>query len=280
MGRSARSTFVVQPGKTHPRDYPADAPSKGPDDKSEGAADLSGLRSKLAVQQEMLYACGTAGDPRSILLVLQGMDTSGKGGVSSDVVSAFNPAGVHFASFKAPTPKELKHDFLWRIHKQVPAAGQVGVFDRSHYEDVLVAKVRKLAADSVIEERYSRINDFEAELTATGVTVVKCFLHIDFNEQRQRLLAWLDDPTKHWKFREGDIDDRQLWPDFEDAYAAALGRCSTAQSPWYVIPSNKKWYRNWAVASIMLETFEDMKLTYPEVDLDFQRLKERLAPPN
>lgn len=242
--------------------------------------DLAGLRSKLAAQQEMLYARGAAGDPRSILLVLQGMDTSGKGGVSADVVSTFNPAGVHFAAFKAPTPKELKHDFLWRIHKQIPAAGQVGVFDRSHYEDVLVAKVRKLAADSVIEERYSRINDFEAELTASGVTIVKCFLHIDFDEQRARLLARLDDPTKHWKFREGDIDDRQLWPEFEDAYAAALGRCSTAQSPWYVIPSNKKWYRDWAVASILLETFQDMKLSYPEVDLDITRMKERLAPPN
>ncbi|CAM3559956.1 PPK2 family polyphosphate kinase [Smaragdicoccus niigatensis] len=280
MGRSARSTFVVQPGKTHPRDYPADAPSKGPDDKTEGGTALAELRSKLAVQQDMLYARGAEGDPRSILLVLQGMDTSGKGGVTGDVVSAFNPAGVRFASFKAPTSEELKHDFLWRIHKQVPAAGLIGVFDRSHYEDVLVVKVRKLAEASVIEQRYSRINDFEAELTASGVTVVKCFLHISFDEQRERLLARLDDPAKHWKFREGDIDDRQLWPAFEDAYATALGRCSTAQSPWYVIPSNKKWYRNWAIASILLETFEDMNLSYPEVDLDFKRLKERLAPPN
>jgi PPK2 family polyphosphate:nucleotide phosphotransferase len=280
MPQSARSTFAVQPGKTHPRDYPANATPLGPTEKRDGEAELAKIHSKLADLQEMLYARAAEGDPRRILLVLQGMDTSGKGGVTSDVVGAFNPSGVHVASFKAPTVEELKHDFLWRIRKQVPAAGMIGVFDRSHYEDVLVVKVRKLAPESVIEERYSQINDFEAELTASGVTVVKCFLHIDYDEQRERLLARLDDPTKHWKFREGDIDDRQLWPDFENAYDAALGRCSTAQSPWYVIPSNKKWYRNWAIASILRETLEEMDLSYPKVDLHIPRLKQRLAPPN
>ena len=280
MGRSARSAFAVQPGKTHPRDYACDATPIGPDSKTESESSLGKIRSTLADLQEILYARGAEGDRRRILLVLQGMDTSGKGGVTSDVVGAFNPSGVHFASFKKPTPEELEHDFLWRIRKQVPEAGFIGIFDRSHYEDVLVVKVRKFAEESVIEQRYSLINDFEAELAADGVTVVKCFLHIDFDEQRERLLARLDDPTKHWKFREGDIDDRQLWPDFQDAYGAALARCSTAGSPWYVIPSNKKWYRNWAIASILLETLEDMDLSYPSVDLDVPRLKKRLEAPN
>ena len=249
--------------------------------KAEGARALAAGLDDLNELQERLFAESRAGVAKdAVLLVLQAMDSAGKGGIVRHVVGGVDPQGVSLTAFKAPTDEERAHDFLWRIEKRLPEPGFIGVFDRSHYEDVLVVKVRKLAEASVIEGRYSRINDFEAELTASGVTVVKCFLHIDFDEQRERLLARLDDPAKHWKFREGDIDDRQLWPAFEDAYAAALGRCSTAQSPWYVIPSNKKWYRNWAIASILLETFEDMNLSYPEVDLDFKRLKERLAPPN
>lgn len=280
MGQTARDTFAAQPQKPHPQDYSSDATPIGPQSKDDAAEELATLQAELAESQEMLFARGIEGDPRRVLLVLQGMDTSGKGGVTEAVVGAFNPSGVHFASFKKPTAEELAQHFLWRIRKRVPSAGQVGVFDRSHYEDVLVVKVRELIPAAEIDKRYDEINAFEAELAEGGVRVVKCFLHIDYDEQRKRLLARLDDPAKHWKFREGDIDDRALWPAFQDAYGVALTRCSTATAPWYVIPANRKWYRNWAIAKILAETFEDMNLSYPSVELDVPRLQKRLEPPN
>jgi PPK2 family polyphosphate:nucleotide phosphotransferase len=222
--------------------------------------------------QECLHAEGK----RSVLIVLQGMDTSGKDGTVRYALRGLNPQGVRIVSFKAPTPGERRHDFLWRIRRQLPRPGEIAIFNRSHYEDVLIAKVRALAAPEVIDARYGIINRFEAELVKHGTTLVKVFLHISPEEQRKRLLARLGEPEKHWKFSSGDISERPHWPDYENAYAAALARCSTVGAPWYVVPANRKWYRNWAVSQLLIETMEDMKLTYPNPHLDVRALKKTL----
>jgi PPK2 family polyphosphate:nucleotide phosphotransferase len=223
-----------------------------------------------------LQECLHAEAKRSVLIVLQGMDTSGKDGTVRYALRGLNPQGVRIVSFKAPTPGERRHDFLWRIKRQAPRAGEIVIFNRSHYEDVLIAKVRELAPPKVIEARYGIINRFEAELVKHGTRVVKLFLHISEEEQRARLLARLGEPDKHWKFSGSDISERRYWDKYEQAYAAALGRCSTEDAPWYVVPANRKWYRNWAVSQILIETMEEMKLTYPNPHLDVRALKKRL----
>lgn len=265
---------------TAPTDAPAssvDADSTpGVEDRDEAESELRDLTEKLEGLQERLWAEGS----RSLLVVLQGMDTSGKGGTLEHVVSSMNPAGVDVASFKKPTDEELAHHFLWRIEKRLPGPGEVVVFDRSHYEDVLVVRVHGLAEEGVWRARYDEINDFERRVTAAGTTIVKCFLHISYDEQRERLLARLDDPSKHWKFREGDIDERALWKDYMAAYDEAIARCSTDAAPWFVIPADRKWYRNWAVATLLVETLERMDPRYPSTNLDVPALKARLAPPN
>jgi PPK2 family polyphosphate:nucleotide phosphotransferase len=205
------------------------------------------------------------------------MDTSGKGGVMRSAVGLFDPQGVHIKAFKAPTPAERRQDFLWRIEKEVPAAGKVGIFDRSHYEDVLIARVRKLAPAKEIERRYAAINAFEARLVASGTAVIKCMLHISAEEQRKRLLARLDDPSKHWKFDPRDLDERALWSEYERAYEIALERCNTRAAPWLVVPSDQKWYRNWAVARVLLEALRAMKLEWPRARFDVEAQKRRLA---
>jgi PPK2 family polyphosphate:nucleotide phosphotransferase len=187
---------------------------------------------------------------------------------------------VHIVSFKKPTPAELRHHFLWRVRRAVPAAGMIGIFDRSHYEDVLVARVHQLAPAAVIERRYAEIDRFERQLAAAGVAVVKCFLHLSYGEQRERLLARLDDPSKHWKFNEGDLAERARWDEYQEAYRIALERCSTPEAPWYAIPADRKWYRNWAVVCLLHETLTDLDPHYPTPDLDVRALKKRLAPPN
>ena len=235
---------------------------------------------ELAAWQERLYAEATAGETRSVLLVLQGMDTAGKGGVVEHVVGLLGPEGTKVTAFKKPTPQELSHSFLWRIRRALPAPGQVGVFDRSQYEDVLVVAVHGLIDEAETERRYRRINAFEADLAAGGTTVVKCFLNASFDTQRERLLARLDDPAKHWKFNEADIDERQLWPGYQQAYLRALRATSTEAAPWFVIPSDRKWYRNWAVGELLRETLEGLGPEYPKTELDVDRLKARLAPPN
>ncbi|HEY9289672.1 MAG TPA: PPK2 family polyphosphate kinase, partial [Microlunatus sp.] len=222
---------------------------------------------------------GTDGG-RSVLLVLQGMDTAGKGGVIDHVVGLVGPSSAHIRAFKKPSPEELSHDFLWRIRKALPGPGMIGVFDRSHYEDVLVPVVHDQIDDAERAERYKLINDFEAGLDENGTTVIKCFLHLSYDRQRERLLARLDDPTKHWKFNEADITERRLWPDYQRAYADALAATSTENAPWYAVPSDHKWYRNWAVATILLSTLRDLDPQYPSTDLDLPRLRARLAPPN
>jgi PPK2 family polyphosphate:nucleotide phosphotransferase len=280
---SVRETLRVPKGTGGTVDLSAIDPRGkpvGPEDKSAAAEELADLGVRLDGLQEALYAEGTGGGRRSVLLVLQGMDTSGKGGVIGHVVGLVNPQGVQIASFKRPTPEELSHDFLWRIRKQVPAPGRIGVFDRSHYEDVLIARVDSLVPEEVWQARYQQIVDFEHELTEQGVTVVKCMLHISPQEQAERLLARLDDPAKRWKYNPGDLDARAKWPAYQQAYEAALERCDTDAAPWYVIPSDRKWYRNWAIAAILAETLEDLAPVFPppDFDVDEQRalLKESL----
>jgi PPK2 family polyphosphate:nucleotide phosphotransferase len=247
-----------------------------PGKKTKTLEDTQSMGPVLAGLQERLWAEGR----RSVLLLLQGIDTAGKGGVVTHVVGMLGPEGVKITAFKKPTAEEAAHHFLWRIRKALPPRGVVGVFDRSHYEDVLVPRVHKTMPEEQWRRRYGEINAFEADLTAAGTTVVKCFLHIGYAEQRERLLARLDDPTKHWKFREADIDERAFWSDYQDAYAEMLQECSTEHAPWYVVPSDHKWYRNWAISQILREVFDELDPQYPQANLDVARLRERLQPPH
>ena len=233
--------------------------------------------SRLDHLQEALYAQATGGGRRAVLLVLQGMDTSGKGGVIRYVGGLVNPQGLHIATFKKPTPEELAHHFLWRIRNQVPRPGFIGIFDRSHYEDVLVARVESLVPEEVWRRRYDEINAFEAELTEKGVTVLKCMLHISPEEQAERLLARLDDPAKRWKYNPGDLDARAKWWEYMQAYADAMRACDSDTAPWYVVPSDRKWYRNWAVAALLDETLTEMDPTFPQPDFDVDAERARLA---
>ena len=208
------------------------------------------------------------------------MDTSGKGGTLRHVFSAMNPAGVEVTAFRKPTQEELEHHFLWRIERRLPVPGEVMVFDRSHYEDVLIVRVRSLVSEDVWRARFEEIRVFEERVVAAGTTIVKCMLHISYDEQRERLLARLDDPAKHWKFNEGDIEERTLWEDYQAAYEDAIRECSTETAPWHVIPADRKWYRNWAISKLLVETLERMDPRLPQPDLDVEALKARLAPPN
>lgn len=217
------------------------------------------LLERLATLQDAFHADGR----HALLLVLQGRDASGKDGVIKTVYGAFNPTGVQVSAFGPPTPLELRHDFLWRVHQVVPPRGMVGVFNRSHYEDVLAVRVRQLAPAPVWRARFEQINHFEAMLHASGVVIRKCFLHISQDEQKQRLLARLDDPTKNWKFRLEDLDDRARWDDYTEAYMDVLNRCSTPDAPWYVVPADNKALRNYCVARVLVETLESLAPTYP-----------------
>ena len=229
-------------------------------------------RAKLFDLQERLFA----EKKRSLLIVLQGMDGSGKDGTITHVIGDLNPQGVTIAAFKAPTPEEKRHGFLWRIRKRLPEPGMIAIFNRSHYEDVLIARVHSLAPPAVIERRYGLINTFERELTRTGTKVVKFCLDISYQEQRDRFLSRLKDPDKRWKFSEHDIDERAYWDDYMGAYSLAITKCSTDYAPWYVVPANDKDYRNWAVARILVETLEEMNPQYPKPRLDIPRLVKRL----
>jgi PPK2 family polyphosphate:nucleotide phosphotransferase len=243
--------------------------------KKSGKADLWATGEELFDLQQRLFA-GKDDGQRSVLLMLQGMDTSGKGGTLKHTVGLVDPQGVKITSFKAPTKEELAHDFLWRIRKGAPGPGMIGVFDRSHYEDVLIARVRELASPDEIERRYDAINEFEAELVAGGATLVKCMLHISPEEQKARLLARLDDPTKHWKYNPGDLEERARWADYRTAYESTLERNNTEAAPWHVIPADKKWYRNLAVGSLLLETLRRLDPQWPKADFDVKVEKQRL----
>jgi PPK2 family polyphosphate:nucleotide phosphotransferase len=245
--------------------------------KKAGEAALSDLGPTLIELQTKLYANRRYADAPRLLLVLQGMDTSGKGGILKHTVGLFDPVGVKITSFKAPTEEERAHDFLWRIEKAVPERGYVGVFDRSHYEDVLIQRVHSFAPPDEIERRYGAINDFEQRLVDEGTVVVKCMLHISPAEQKKRLLARLDDPTKHWKYNPGDVDERQFWAQYAEAYEIALERTSTETAPWHIVPSDRKWYRNLAVARMLQESLEQLDLEWPRADFDVEAERRRLA---
>jgi len=237
-------------------------------DKVDAAAHLIEVDERLSALQERLWAEGVGGGRRRIVLLLQGMDTSGKDGVIRSVAGALNPQGVSVTSFKAPSAEELRHDFLWRIDRAVARPGYLGVFNRSQYEDVLIVRVHGLVPESEWSTRYQRINDFESRLSDDGVVWVKVMLHISPEAQKERLLARLDDPTKYWKFNPADLAERALWTDYAAAYDELLQRCSTDAAPWYVVPSDHKWYRNWAVSHLVLGALEAMAPQYPVADFN------------
>jgi PPK2 family polyphosphate:nucleotide phosphotransferase len=199
-----------------------------------------------------------------VLVVLQALDTGGKDGVIRRVFDGVNPQGVRVASFKVPTEEELDHDYLWRVHKAVPGRGEMVIFNRSHYEDVLVVRVHNIVPPEVWKKRYEQINAFERHLAENGTTILKFYLHIDPEEQKERLQARLDDPTKRWKFRLGDLEERKLWNDYTEAYEEALSKTSTEHAPWYIVPANRKWYRDLVISSVLVETLKNLDMTYPE----------------
>jgi PPK2 family polyphosphate:nucleotide phosphotransferase len=242
------------------------------------AGQLESAGIELARYQQQLYATAKrGGDRRRLLLVLQAMDCGGKDGTIKNVAGTMNPQGMHIVGFGPPTEEERAHHYLWRIRRALPEPGYVGVFNRSHYEDVLVVRVHDLVPRRVWSRRYDEINRFERDLVGDGLVLVKVMLHISPEEQKARLLERLTDPAKHWKYSPGDVDERALWADYQRAYADALARCSTQHAPWYVVPADRKWYRNWAVSHLLRETFADMKLSYPPADFDVAAECRRLS---
>jgi PPK2 family polyphosphate:nucleotide phosphotransferase len=232
--------------------------------KAEAKALLEKQKEKLAELQTVLYADGS----QSLLVVLQAMDAGGKDGCIRNVFTGMNPQGVRVASFKAPTAEELAHDFLWRIHKEVPRKGMVGVFNRSHYEDVLIVRVKNLVPKKIWSKRYELINAFEESLTAAGTKIIKIYLHVDKDEQKQRLQERLNTPEKNWKFNPGDLPERENWDAYMKAFKDVFEECSSPEAPWYVVPANNKWHRDVVVAQIIIETLQSMKLNYPAPDYD------------
>jgi PPK2 family polyphosphate:nucleotide phosphotransferase len=245
--------------------------------KAWALAELETIGLDLAKLQEKVYATAKvgAGDSR-VLLILQAMDCGGKDGAIKKVAGTMNPQGLRVAAFGPPTPEEQAHDFLWRIRQALPVPGYVGVFNRSHYEDVLVVRVHNLVPKRTWQARYNKINAFEKALATDGFRIIKVMLHISPEEQAKRLAQRLDDPTKHWKFEPGDIDERAYWHDYQAAYEEALSKCSTDYAPWYVVPADHKWYRDWAVATILRNTMADMGLDYPPADFDVDTERARL----
>jgi PPK2 family polyphosphate:nucleotide phosphotransferase len=250
-----------------------------PGAKAHAPALTRALGPELSDLQERLFASGrvSEADAKKVLVILQGMDTSGKGGVIRHAIGMVDPQGVKIKAFRAPTDEEQRHPFLWRIERELPPPGMIGIFDRSHYEDVLVARVRNLVKESVWSARYDEINAWEQRLLDSGTILIKCFLHISSAEQKERLLARLDDPTKHWKYNTGDIEERARWLAYAEAYEAVLERCSTQLAPWFVVPADRKWYRNWAVAQLLLEHLRALNLEWPLADFDVETEKKRLA---
>ncbi len=232
--------------------------------KKEGRKHLLQLNETLEALQELLYAEGK----RKILIVLQAMDAAGKDGTIRHVFEGVNPQGVRVASFKQPTSKELAHDYLWRVHQQTPGKGEIVIFNRSHYEDVLVVRVHNFAPEAVWLKRFDHINNFERMLADEGTTILKFFLHIDLEEQKERFQARLDEPDKNWKFNPVDLKDRKLWPDFMKAYEDVFSKTSTEWAPWYIVPANRKWYRNLVIGTIIIEKLKSLNMAIPKIDFD------------
>lgn len=240
--------------------------------KQKGEARLAELRQELDLLQEVLYA----EHKHKVLVVLQAMDTAGKDGTIRAVFDGVNPQGVKVASFKVPTVLETDHDYLWRIHSQVPGKGELVIFNRSQYEQVLVVRVHQLEPEKEWRRHYQQINDFERMLTETGTTVLKFFLHITRDEQKKRFLDRLDEPEKHWKFNPADLSDRELWPEFMKAYQEAIAATSTEYAPWYVVPANHNWYRNLVVASVVVDALKKLDMHYPPEAENLEQYREQL----
>lgn len=256
---------------------PSATPGYGKD-KAQAAEDLSAGAEQLGEYQERLFAQSRVDATNAaVLLVLQAMDSAGKGGIVRHVVGAVDPQGVSIKAFKKPTPEELAHDFLWRVTVRLPERGFIGVFDRSHYEDVLIGRVRELAPADEIERRYGAINTFEKQVTDAGTRVVKVMLHISSDEQKSRLAERLERPDKHWKYNPGDVDERQLWPKYMDAYQRVFDRTSTDYAPWHVVPANRKWYARLAVQHLLLEALEEIDPQWPPATFDVEAEKKRLS---
>ncbi|MFC4242061.1 polyphosphate kinase 2 family protein [Gryllotalpicola reticulitermitis] len=245
-------------------------------DKATGQQVLDAGRAQLTELQQRLYARGVEGDERRVLLILQGMDTSGKDGTVRHVVGSTHPEGVALTSFKAPTPWERRHDFLWRVSRRVPKRGMLGVFNRSHYEDVLIQRVHHLAPPAEIERRYGAINEFENGLAERGITMVKVMLHISPEEQKERLQERLDRPDRYWKYNPADVTERGFWNEYQEAYELAITRCSIDAAPWYVVPADKKWYARIAVQRLLVGALESLDLSWPPPSFDVQAEKKRL----
>lgn len=259
-------------GKIKLKDYDPNDSRLFEGNKKDSKEALLKLNTELAALQEQLYAEGK----HRLLIVLQAMDTGGKDGVIRAVFEGVNPQGVKVASFKVPTPVELSHDYLWRVHQQTPGKGEMVIFNRSHYEDVLVVRVHQLVPEEVWSRRYQHIREFERLLADEGTTILKFYLHIDLQEQAQRFLARVEDPTKQWKFNPGDLDERDRWEEYMKAYEDMLNQTSTDWAPWYIIPANKKWYRNWLISKIVIKTLKDLDMRYPAAPENIEDYHKRL----
>ncbi len=244
--------------------------------KSEANAQLAKMQQKLFDAHDVLFAS----KQQSVLLVLQGLDCSGKNGTIKHVVIALNPAGVRIASFKEPTDEEEEHHFLWRHRQELPEPGELSVFDRSHYEDLIVPLALNTSDESEVDKRIEEVNEFEKELVEGGTTIIKCLLHLSYDEQRERFLRRLRRDDKRWKFSLGDLETRRKWDEFQAAYGTVIAATSTELCPWYVIPSDHKWYRNWAIAQLLLGTLDSMGLAYPQPEFDLETIRAELAAPN
>jgi PPK2 family polyphosphate:nucleotide phosphotransferase len=267
------NTYKIKPKeKVHLKKISPNDTSKFEGKKGEGEIEILKLNQRLEKLQELLFA----EHKQKILVVLQAMDSGGKDGVIRRVFDGVNPQGVRVAAFKVPTPIELDHDYLWRIHQQTPSKGEIVIFNRSHYEDVLVVRVKNLAPESVWSKRYNHINNFEQMLVDEGTTILKFFLHISFEEQRERLLSRIDEPDKNWKFNPGDLNERKLWDEYMKAYEDAIEKTSTPWAPWYVIPADKKWYRDLVISTILVECLEDLEMKFPDAPIDLDQYRAQL----
>ena len=261
--------MIVKPGsKVCLKEYDPDDTGRYEGD-NEAKEELAKHLDQLARLQNLLYA----ENRRALLIILQGMDTSGKDGTIRHVMAGLSPQGVQVRSFKKPTEEELAHDFLWRIHRCVPRRGEIGIFNRSHYEDVLVVRVHELVPKNLWRERYEQINQFEKILVRNGAILLKFFLHISKKEQKERLQERLADPTRYWKFSIEDVAERKYWSEYRRAYEAALSRCSTRWAPWHIVPANHKWYRNLAIARTIIETLQQLDMQYPPPSVDIDQVK-------
>jgi PPK2 family polyphosphate:nucleotide phosphotransferase len=270
LGDPRKAYLVKEGAKFSLRDIDPGSKELCPEGGKNSSLDLfDELRDRIQVQQKVLYA----ENKQRVLVVIQAMDTGGKDGCVKHVFSRVDPQGIQVASFKKPTEEEMARDFLWRVHRQVPGNGQITIFNRSHYEDIVAVRVKRLFDDAVWKRRYRHVIEFERMLCEEGTKIIKIFLHISKEEQKQRLLKRLENPTKHWKFHPDDLADRERWEDFQHAYESLIEKTSTRYAPWYVIPANRKWYRNLCVARLFADTLEELDMRFPDPGWDVDSIE-------